>query len=92
MEETHTTSSSLVTFLLNENTSVYGDSMLQNISNYYNNEEQLGRLIILVFYPVIIMIGMTGNILTFFVMRRGSLKQSSTCFYMAVLALSDASK
>ena len=33
-----------------------------------------------------------GNILTFIVMQRGSLKEISVCFYMSMLALSDTGK
>ena len=92
MEEILTTSSSIETFLNNENTSVYGENISQNYSFYYNRGQYIARLMILVSYPVIIIIGTIGNILTVFVMRRGSLKESSTCFYMAVLALSDTCK
>ena len=50
------------------------------------------RLIYLVTLPIIIIGGTLGNILTFIVMQRGSLKDVSTCFYMAILALSDSGK
>ena len=33
--------------------------------------------------------GPIGNILSFIIMRRGSLKDVSTCFYMSILALAD---
>ena len=33
-----------------------------------------------------------GNILTFIVMQRGSLKEVSTCFYVSMLALADTGK
>ena len=33
-----------------------------------------------------------GNLLTFYVMRSGSLKHVSSCFYMAILALADTGK
>ena len=63
------------------------------ITDYYDYYDyEMGRLIILIFYPVIIIVGTIGNLLTFIVMQKGSLKHSSTCFYMAVLALSDTSK
>ena len=39
--------------------------------------------------PPIIVLGTIGNLLTFFAMRRGSLKEVSTCFYMAILGLAD---
>ena len=40
-------------------------------------------------YIIIIIGGTFGNILTFIVMQRGSLKEVSTCFYMSILALVD---
>ena len=40
-------------------------------------------------FPVV---GGFGNILTFIVMQRGSLKEVSTCFYMSMLALVDTGK
>ena len=39
--------------------------------------------------PPIIILGTLGNVLAFIVMRRGSMKHVSTCFYMAILALAD---
>ena len=42
--------------------------------------------------PVISVIGTIGNLLAFIVMRQGSLKEVSTCFYMAILALTDTGK
>ena len=83
MEVPLTTSTFLITFLNDENTSENSANISENYSSYYIQEEQIGRLIALVCYPVIIIIGTVGNILTFFVMQRGSLKSSSTCFYMA---------
>ena len=41
------------------------------------------------FLPIFIVFGTIGNILIFIVMRRGSLKDASTCLYMAVLAIAD---
>ena len=55
-------------------------------------ERQFSRILILTTFPLILVIGTIGNVLTFIVMRRGSLKHSSTCFYMAVLAIADSSK
>ena len=49
-------------------------------------------MLIMVSFPIIIVLGTIGNLLTFVVMRRGSLKRSSTCFYMAILALADTGK
>ena len=47
------------------------------------------RLVFLIGTTVLLIIGTVGNILTITVMRRGSLKKISTCFYMSVLALGD---
>ena len=54
--------------------------------------EEVARMIIITTFPSIIIVGTIGNLLTFFVMRRGTLKHSSTCFYMAILALADTGK
>ena len=42
-----------------------------------------------IIFPIIIIGGTVLNILSFIVMRRGSLKEVSTCFYMSILALAD---
>ena len=54
----------------------------------YDNEE-IVRKIQVIGRPPIIVLGTIGNILTFLTMQRGSLKNTSTCFYMAILALAD---
>ena len=54
--------------------------------------EEVARMIIITTFPVIIIVGTIGNLLTFFVMQKGSLKDSSTCFYMSILALADTGK
>ena len=54
--------------------------------------EQTTRLIQLITRPILIIVGSIGNILKFYIMRRTSLKDVSSCFYMAVLALADTSK
>ena len=43
-------------------------------------------------YITLPVFGGFGNILTFIVMQRGSLKEVSTCFYMSILALADTGK
>ena len=47
------------------------------------------EIILIVSYIIIIIFGSIGNILTFIIMRRGSMKDVSTCFYMSILALAD---
>ena len=39
--------------------------------------------------PCLLLIGTTCNTLTFLVMRRGRMRYSSSCFYMATLAIAD---
>ncbi|CAF1241877.1 unnamed protein product [Adineta steineri] len=39
--------------------------------------------------PCLLLIGTTCNTLTFIVMRRGRMRHSSSCFYMAALAIAD---
>ncbi|CAF0785244.1 unnamed protein product [Adineta ricciae] len=39
--------------------------------------------------PCLLLIGTTCNTLTFIVMRRGRMRHSSSCFYMAALAMAD---
>ena len=52
-------------------------------------DTEITRIIQVVVRPFLIIFGTTGNILSFLVMRRGSLKTVSTCFYMSILALAD---
>ena len=58
----------------------------------YNTNGQISKILILSTFPAILLIGTVRNSLTFIIMQRGSLKHSSTCFYMAILALADSSK
>ena len=39
--------------------------------------------------PILVVSGTYGNAVSFYIMRRGSLKEVSTCFYMAMLAIAD---
>ena len=54
--------------------------------------EEIARLIQIILRPILIVIGTVGNSLSFYIMRRTSLKHLSTCFYMSLLALADTSK
>ena len=74
-----------------ENISIALNGTILNASYDYDDGE-IGRMLTLILYPVIVIAGTVGNLVTFIVMRRGSLKHSSTCFYMAMLVLSDTSK
>ena len=51
--------------------------------------EEIVRMMQVVGRPPIIVLGTIGNLLTFITMQRGSLRNLSTCFYMAILSLSD---
>ena len=53
---------------------------------------QASKTVVLATFPVILFVGTIGNLLSFIVMQRGSLKKSSTCFYMAMLAVADSCK
>ena len=76
-----------------ENISNALNSTVFNVSDdYITSDGQIGRMLTLIVYPVIIIVGTLGNLVTFIVMQKGSLKHSSTCFYMAILALTDTSK
>ena len=55
-------------------------------------EEELARILELVIRPVLIVFGTIGNGLSFYIMRQGSLKKMSICFYLSILAMADTSK
>ena len=57
-----------------------------------SKEEEIARMVNLVIRPVLIVFGTIGNGLSFYIMRQGSLKKMSTCFYLSILALADTSK
>ena len=59
-------------------------------STTWDNKE-IARIIHVIVRPtlIIIIFGTVGNIPSFYIMRRSSLKHLSTCFYMAILALAD---
>ena len=59
---------------------------------FYDDDFETAKIVILSTFPVIFVIGTIGNLLTFIVMQRGSLKHSSTCFYMVMLAVADTCK
>ena len=58
-----------------------------NLSNRSINE--VVRLLHVFIRPILIILGTYGNAVSFYIMRRGSLKEVSTCFYMAMLAIAD---
>ena len=54
--------------------------------------EEIVRLIQILLRPMLTVIGTLGNGLSLYIMRRTSLKNVSSCFYMAVLALAATGK
>ena len=58
-------------------------------SSELTKERQMIRIVYIFVYLIILIIRSVGNSLTFLIMQRGSLKHSSTCFYMAMLAVAD---
>ena len=50
---------------------------------------EIDRLIQIIVRPILLIIGTVGNILTGYIMRRTSMKDVSSCFYMFLLALAD---
>ena len=58
----------------------------------FHDYQETRRLMQVYIRPVIIIAGTVGNLMTFYVMQRGSMKKVSTCFYMAILALADTGK
>ena len=71
------------------------DSDMYHIINGTKSNDNVKSLMEMFYKTILITIivfGTIGNLLTFIVMQRGSLKNSSTCFYMAMLALSDTGK
>ena len=70
---------------ININDSMYKEATL-------TKEQFIAKIVILSTFPVLLVFGTIGNVLTFIVMQRGTLKHSSTCFYMAMLAVADSCK
>ena len=76
-------------------TAGYAQNISTNFSSQQNfseqtEETQIIRIIFIVAYFLIFIIGTIGNALVFVIMQRGSLKHSSTCFYMAMLVVADS--
>ena len=53
------------------------------------SKDEVARLLQVFIRPFLIVLGTYGNSVSFYIMRRGSLKDVSTCFYMAMLAIAD---
>ena len=78
--------------IMNASQYPFNTSFVYQVSQEGNKDRYISKILILSTFPVILIFGTIGNLLTFIVMQRGSLKHSSTCFYMAILALADTSK
>ena len=58
-------------------------------STGFLSKEEVIRLVQVFIRPILVVLGTYGNALSFYIMRRGSLREVSTCFYMAMLAIAD---
>ena len=58
-------------------------------STGFLSKEEVIRLVQVFIRPILFVLGTYGNALSFYIMRRGSLIEVSTCFYMAMLAIAD---
>ena len=67
------------------------ESSIGKETSKWTNAE-IARLIQVIIRPILIILGTVGNCLRLYIMRRLSLKDVSSCFYMTVLALADTSK
>ena len=56
------------------------------------DNRKIARIIHVIVRPTLVVFGTIGNTLSFYIMRRSSLKHLSTCFYMSILALADTGK
>ena len=57
-------------------------------STTWDNRE-IARIIHVIVRPTLVVFGTIGNTLSFYIMRKSSLKHLSTCFYMSILAMAD---
>ena len=80
----------------NTSEQMYNDSLLNYgilvTSGHASLNLKVGRWLIIVIRPILVILKTIGNSLALVVIRRGSLREVSTCFYMAILAIADTSK
>ena len=78
----------------NGNVSNATESLIDQIQETLSpsGDHEMARMVNLVIRPILIVFGTIGNGLSFYIMRQGSLKKMSTCFYLSILALADTSK
>ena len=74
------------------NTSTTKDPLNATETPVYNENKEVARVIEVFIRPILFIFGTYGNAVSFYIMRRGSLKKVSTCFYMAILAIADTRK
>ena len=73
--------------------SSFNSTLFSEVDNPFAwNSKEIARLINIIVRPILVVLGTIGNGLSFFIMRRSSLKNLSTCFYMSILALTDTGK
>jgi hypothetical protein len=83
-------------FILLNDTHIFSFDHRYSIMNHSMTNETDNHAFLAVIYhfeiiifPILILMGSLCNILTFIVMRRRRMRISSTCFYMAALAVTD---
>ena len=75
-----------------DSTEYYNSSEIATqLTTTWTNEE-IGRFIHVIVRPFLFIFGNVGNCLTIYIMRRTSLNDVSSCFYMFVLAQADTHK
>ena len=78
--------SSMINTQIQEYVEVNNDNYDVDIS------KAIARCIQLVLRPILITFGTMGNLVTFYVMRSGSLRNVPICFHMSILSLADTGK
>ena len=73
----------------NASANINTTSEANQIDGNEDGDREIARILVITTFPIILAVGTIGNVLTFVVMQRGSLKHSCTCFYMAMLSLAD---
>ena len=58
----------------------------------FSSDVEIAILIQIIVRPILIVFGIKGNGLSFYIMRSTSLKNVSSCFYTYILALADTCK
>ena len=66
-----------------------GNETKYSVGENDNDSPEVFRQVKAIGFGTLIILGTIGNGLTFVVMQRGSLRNVSTCFYMAMLAIVD---